>query len=114
MGSQVFSHDSYSLRPVDLIPDDDTDTDVRWAYYCETASQLDPSDLLDIVVDELKTEDSPLLKAIEEAINYPCEPGRPPKVNASDALRLGKAMIALVARIVDDQVTMIQAGEVSR
>jgi hypothetical protein len=114
MESQVFSPDAYSLRPVDLIPDDDTDTDVRWAYYCETASQLDPSDLLQIVVDELKTEDSPLLEAIEEAINYPYEPGRPPKVNSSDALRLGKAIIAIIARIVDDQVALIQAGEVSR
>jgi hypothetical protein len=48
-------------------------------YYCETASQLDRSDLLEIVVDELKTEDSPLLEAIEEAINYPYEPGPPQK-----------------------------------
>jgi hypothetical protein len=115
MESQVFNPDSYSLRPTDLIDDGDTDTDtdVRWAYYCETASQLDPTDLLEIAVDELKTEDSPLLEAIEDAIRYPYEPGRAPKVNASDALRLGKAIIAIVARIVDDQVSMIQAGEVS-
>jgi hypothetical protein len=35
-------------------------------------------------------------------------------VNVSDALRLGKGLIAIIARIVDDQVSMIQAEEVSR
>jgi hypothetical protein len=114
MESQVFSPDAYSLRPVDLIPNDDTDADVRWAYYCETAAQLDPTDLLEILVEELQSEESPLLEAIEEAIRYPYEPGRAPKVNVSDALRLGKGLIAIIARIVDDQVSMIQAEDVSR
>jgi hypothetical protein len=108
---QGFVARAYSVCLTDQIPEDDEDIDTRWAYYCETAAQFDPIDLLKIALDELKHRDSPLLEAIEEAIRYPYEPGRAPKVNASDALRLGKALIALIARIADDQVTMAQAEE---
>jgi hypothetical protein len=100
-----------SISVTDLLPDNDTgDADTVWQDYCETAAQLDPIVLLDIALNELKNENSPLLDAIHEAIRYPYEPGCPPKVNASDALRLGKALIAFIAKITDDQVTLIQAG----
>jgi hypothetical protein len=111
MESQVFSPASFSLRPVDLIPDDTTDEDVRWSYYCETAGSLDPSDLLEIVLDECRAGGSPLLEAIQDAIQYPYEPGCPPKANVSDLLRLGKKLIAIIAKAVDDQVTLRQMGQ---
>jgi hypothetical protein len=66
---------------------------------------------LEIVLDECRAEDSPLLEVIQDAMRYPYEPRCPPKANVSDLLRLGKKLIAIIAKAVDDQVTLRQMGQ---
>jgi hypothetical protein len=113
MESQAFSPVAYSLAPRDLIPPDDeeADADVRWLHYCEVAAQVNRQHILEVVLSDLDADDSPLYDLIDDAIADPHEPGRP-KANVSDLARLGKALLTLVAKAVDDQVNLRMAVEV--
>ena len=114
MESQVFDAKAYSVSPVDLIPpdedDDEPDVDVRWLHYCEIAASLDREAIIDVVLDELR-ESSALLDMVEDACHNPHEPGRP-KTSLHELLALGKAALLLIARAVDDQVSLRMAVEV--
>jgi hypothetical protein len=114
MESQVFSPKAYSLPEEVLIPEaddcDEPDVDVRWLRYCEVAASLDREAIIDVVLDELR-ESSALLDMVEDACHNPHEPGRP-KTSLSDLLALGKAALLLIARAVDDQVSLRMAVEV--
>ena len=113
MESQVFDAKAYSLSPVDLIPQDENDgeeVDVRWLHYCEIAASLDREAIIDVVLDELR-ESSALLDMVEDACHNPHEPGRP-KTSLHELLALGKAALLLIARAVDDQVSLRMAVEV--
>jgi hypothetical protein len=111
---QEFSPRAYSLPEEALIPDaddvDEPDVDVRWLHYCEIAATLDREAIIDVVLDELR-ESSVLLDLVEDACHQPHEPGRP-KTSLNDLLALGKAALLLIARAVDDQVSLRLAVEV--
>jgi hypothetical protein len=113
MESQQFSPDAYSLRPVDLIPDDDTDEDLRWLDYCAEATKVNRVHVLECVLSNLDADDSPLYEFIDDAIANPHEPGRP-KANITDLARLGQSILNLIAKAVDDQVNLRMAVEVPR
>jgi hypothetical protein len=111
MESQAFSPAMYSLQTMDLIPpnDDENDgSDVQWLEYCRMASTLDRQHILDIVLSDLDCDESPLYDFIDDAIANPHEPGRP-KANVSDLARLGKAILVVIAKAVDDQVNLRMA-----
>jgi hypothetical protein len=111
MESQAFSAAAYSLNPVDLItPDDidDDDADVQWLEYCRVASTLDRQRILEVVLSDLAAEDSPFYDFIDDAIANPHEPGRP-KANVSDLARLGKEILTMIAKAVDEQVNLRMA-----
>jgi hypothetical protein len=64
MPQQLFSHDSYAIRPVDLIPDDfdedsDSEIDARWVHYCEISHGLDTEDLMAVVGEAFSMSDVP-------------------------------------------------------
>jgi hypothetical protein len=113
MASQQFLPAQYALSPIDLIPpdddDDDEEVDVRWLHYCEVAASLDREAIIDVVLDELR-ESSALLDLVEDACHHPHEPGRP-KTSLHELLALGKAALLLIARAVDDQVSLRMAVE---
>jgi hypothetical protein len=112
MESSTFIPRNFSLSPVDLIPpddDDEPDVDVRWLHYCEVAASLDREAIIDVVLDELR-ESSALLDMVEDACHNPHEPGRP-KTSLHELLALGKAALLLIARAVDDQVSLRMAVE---
>jgi hypothetical protein len=112
MSEQWFSFKDCSLSPHDLIlPDEDCDDpneDLRWVHYCEVAVKVDRTHVLDCVLSDLDAEDSPLFEFIEDAIAHPHEPGRP-KANISDLARLGQSLLNLIAKAVDEQVTLRMA-----
>jgi hypothetical protein len=112
MESQAFSPAAYSLNPVDLIPSDEFEdaVDVQWLEYCRIASTLDRTRILEVVLSDLDADDSPLYDFIDDAIANPHELGRP-KANVSDLARLGKALLAMIAKAVDDQVNLRMAVE---
>jgi hypothetical protein len=116
MESQVFDPRAYAVSPIDLIPpdaaDDDEDedeVDLRWVRYCEVASSLDREAIVDVVLDELR-ESSVLLDMIEDACHNPHEPSRP-KTSLHELVALGKAVLILIARAVDDQASVRMALE---
>jgi hypothetical protein len=113
MEAQQFLPAQYSLSSVDLIPPnedfDEPDVDVRWVHYCEVAASLDREAIIDVVLDELR-ESSALLDMVEDACHHPHEPGRP-KTSLNDLVALGKAALLLIARAVDDQVSVRMALE---
>jgi hypothetical protein len=112
MESSTFIPRNFSLSPVDLIPpddDDEPDVDVRWLHYCEVAASLDREAIIDVVLDELR-ESPALLDMVEDACHNPHEPGRP-KTSLHELLALGKAALLLIARAVDDQVSLRMAVE---
>jgi hypothetical protein len=112
MQSQQFSPADYSLTATDLIPDDfEDDTDVAWQEYCRTASTLDRTHILDVVLSDLDADDSPLYEFIDDAIKNPHEPGRP-KANITDLARLGQSLLNLIAKAVDDNVNLRMAVDV--
>jgi len=113
--AQAFSFRDYSLSPADLIPDDvdDDDPDYRWLEYCRAASTLDRNDILSIVLEELDAEDSQIFDMIDSALKDPHEPGRP-RESVTVLAGIGKAIMQLVARVVDDQVSMRQACQEAR
>jgi hypothetical protein len=110
MESQAFSAADYSLRTIDLIPPDDfedeDDTDVRWLEYCRMASTVPRDEVLAVVLDELNSPVSPLFDLIDDALATPHpEPDRP-RTNVTDLIKLGQAILNMVAMAVDDQVSM--------
>jgi hypothetical protein len=116
MESQVFDPQAYSLSPVDLIPPDDfedeDDADVRWLEYCRMASKVSREEILAVVLDELNSPVSPLLDLIDDALATPHpEPDRP-RTNVTELIKLGQAILSMVAKAVDDQVSMRIAVEV--
>jgi hypothetical protein len=117
MESQGFLPADYSLRPQDLLPPDDFEDDdtthMQWLEYCRTASTLDRTDILQVVLSDLDAEDSPLFEFIDDAIANPHEPGRP-KANITDPARLGQSILAMIAKAVDNQVSVRMAVEVPR
>ena len=109
---QEFLPRAYSLPEEALIPDaddDEPDVDVRWLHYCEVAASLDREAIVDVVLDELR-ESPALLDMVEDACHNPHEPGRP-KTSLYELLALGKAALLLIARAVDDQVSLRMAVE---
>jgi hypothetical protein len=111
MESQGFLPAECSLRPVDLLPPDDLEddaADIQWLEYCRTASTLDRTRILEVVLSDLDADDSPLYEFIDDAIANPPEPGRP-KANSTDLARLGQSLLNLIAKAVDDQVTLRMA-----
>jgi len=109
MESQVFSPAAYSFSPTDLLPPDDFEDDnVQWLHYCEVAAKVNRQHVLECVLSDLDCEDSPLYDFIDDAIANPHEPGRP-KANVSDLARLGKALLTMIAKAVDDQVNLRMA-----
>jgi hypothetical protein len=114
MESQVFSPDTYSLRPTDLLPDDDfEDDDLQWLEYCRCASQVNRQHILECVLSDLDADDSPLYEFIDDAMANPHEPGRP-KANITDLAKLGQQILNLVAKVVDEQVNLRMVVEVPR
>jgi hypothetical protein len=109
MESQVFSPAAYALSPMDLIPpDDDRDADVAWLEYCRVASTLNRDDSLAVVLEDLDTPASPLYDLIDSALEEPYEPGR--RLASIRVLAdIGKAIMRLVAKAVDDQVALRMA-----
>src|SRR5262245_52969031 len=104
--AQVFMPRDYSLSPVDLIPmDDEPDEDVQWLDYCQAASTIDRTDILQTVLSDLDAEDSPLFEFIDDALENPHEPGRP-KANITDLARLGQSLLHFIARAVDDATNL--------
>jgi hypothetical protein len=112
---QVFLPREYSLSATDLIPDDlgDEDTDVQWLEYCRCAATLDRQHVLECVLSDLDSDNSPIFELIDSAIQEPHEPGRP-RENITVLARIGKAILELVAKAVDDQVNLRMACEVIR
>jgi hypothetical protein len=112
MESQVFAPAAYSLRTTDLLPDDfsdDEDADVQWMQFCEVASTLNRTDILQAVLSDLDADDSPLYDLIDSAIQEPHEPGRP-RESITVLAGIGNAILHLVAKAVDDQVHLCLSG----
>jgi hypothetical protein len=110
MESQAFLPADYSLHMQDLIPPDDfedeDDADVRWLEYCRMASTIPRDEVLAVVLDELNSPTSPLFDLIDDALATPHpEPDRP-RTNVTDLIKLGQAILNIVAVAVDDQVSM--------
>jgi hypothetical protein len=116
MESQVFAPAMYSLRTTDLLPPDDfddEDPDAQWMEYCRCAAQMDRQHILECVLDDLDAEDSPIYDLIDSAIQEPHEPGRP-KESITVLAGIGKAILHLVAKHIDDAVSMHMAMGVGR
>ena len=116
MESQDFLPADYSLRTQDLLPPDDfedeDDNDVRWLEYCRMASTVPRDEGLAVVLDELNSLVSPLFDLIDDALATPHpEPDRP-RTNVTDLIKLGQAILALVAKAVDDAVGLRMAVQV--
>jgi len=113
MSTENFSFKDYSLSSVDLIPPDDfedeDDTDVRWLEYCRMASTVPRDEVLAVVLDELNSPASPLFDLIDDALATPHpEPDRP-RTNVTELIKLGQAVLNLVAKAVDDAVNLRMA-----
>jgi hypothetical protein len=111
MESQAFSPKDLRLNPTDLIPPDefdDEDVDVQWLEYCRIASTVDRTRTLDVVLSGLDADDSLLFECIDDAITNPHEPGCA-KANITDLARLGQSILNLLAKAVDEQVSMAMA-----
>jgi hypothetical protein len=116
MESQAFVPAAYSLRPIDLIPPDDfedeDDVDVRWLEYCRMAASVRRDEVLAVVLDELNSPTSPLFDLIDDALATPHpEPDRP-RTNVTDLIKLGQAILGLVAKAVEDAVGLRMAVQV--
>ena len=114
--SQVFDPKADSLSPVDMIPPDDfedkDDADVRWLEYCRMASTVPRDEVLAVVLDELNSLVSPLFDLIDDALATPHpEPDRP-RTNVTDLIKLGQAILGLVAKAVEDAVGLRMAVQV--
>ena len=111
MGSQVFMPAGYSPDATYYTTDDDLedeDDNRQWQEYCRIASTLDRRRILDVVLSDLDADDSPLYEFIDDAIKNPHEPGRA-KANITDLARLGQSFLNLIAKAVDDQVSLRMA-----
>jgi hypothetical protein len=116
MESQSFSPHVYSLSPTALIaPDDDEgeDDQLQWREYCHAASTLDRARILECVLSDLDSEDSPLVPFIDDALHEPHEPGRA-RESITKLAALGQSILDRIAKAVDDQVNLRMAVEVPR
>jgi hypothetical protein len=119
MKSQVFNPDSYSLRPVDLIPDDDEgleedEVDLRWVRYAELARTLDTDDLMAMVGEAFSNSDV-LRTLVEESKREPYRPDERKSVHVMDAIRLGNEVAQLISQAMDDLIGQMDAcQEVTR
>jgi hypothetical protein len=109
MESQQFSPAAYSPDPTYYVPDDDfADADVQWMDYCAEAAKLDRADVLQVVLSDLDADDSPLYELIDSAMATPHEPGRA-RESITVLAKVGQAILNMVAKAVDDQVSMRMA-----
>jgi hypothetical protein len=109
MESQVFSPAAYALSPMDVIPpDDDIDADVAWLEDCRVASTRHRDDILAVGLEDLDTPASPRYDLIDSAPQEPYEPGRR-LASIRGLAGIGKAIMRLVAKAVDDQVALRMA-----
>ena len=117
MPEQAYSFKDFSLSPTDLLPPDDIEdedaADVRWLEYCRQASMVPRDEVLAVVLDELNSPVSPLIDLIDDALATPHpEPDRP-RTNVTELIKLGQAILNIVAKATDDQVSMRLAGRVA-
>ncbi len=115
MKNQAFSPKDFSVRPVDLIPPDDDgdqgeEADSRWARYCAIARELDRDELMEVIVDELKTNPE-LLYQLEDCCTNPYEEPERPKAHAGEVMKLGIAVLRTIVAAVDNAVGIRQAVE---
>jgi hypothetical protein len=104
--SQQFSPAAYSPAPTYYTLDDDVedeDDNQLWQEYCRSASTIDRTRILEVVLSDLDTDDSPLFEFIDSALHEPHEPGRL-KESITKLAQLGQSLLNLIARAVDDQV----------
>jgi hypothetical protein len=90
---------------------DDEDADVQWVEYCRIASTVDRTDILAVLLEELDTPTSPLYDLIDDALEHPYTPGERPKTNIIELVKVGQAILNLVAQSVDNAVSMHMACE---
>jgi hypothetical protein len=114
--SQMFDSKTYTLSPVDLIPDDnegleEDDVDLRWVRYAELARTLDTDDLMAMVGEAFSTSDL-LRTLIEEAKAEPYRPDERKRVHVMDGIRLGEEVAQLISQAMDDLIGQMDAGEV--
>jgi hypothetical protein len=70
-------------------------------------------EVLAVVLDELNSPVSPLFDLIDDALATPHpEPDRP-RTNVTELIKLGQAILNIVAKATDDQVSMRLAGRVA-
>ena len=111
MESQAFSLADYSPDPTYYTPDDDfedEDDHMHWQEYCRIASMIDRTRILEVVLSDLDSDDSPLNEFIDDAIATPHEPGRA-KESITKLAQLGQSLLNLIAKAVDDQVNLRMA-----
>ena len=113
MSTDSLSFKDYSLSPTDLIPDDfdDADADVQWQEYCRCAATVDRQRILEVVLSDLDSEDSPLYALIDSARKTPHEPGRA-RESLTVLASIEQAILDRVAKAVDDQVNLRMVVEV--
>jgi hypothetical protein len=99
MSSQSIVYRDYSLSD-ELLPEDlsdEPDDDVRWLHYCEVAATVNRQHIIECVLSDLDSDDSPLYDFIDDAIANPHEPGRA-KANLVELAKLGQAVLNLIAK----------------
>jgi hypothetical protein len=112
MAQQLFSHDSYSTRPTDLIDEDlDEDNgldemDERQLRQARHRRSLDIEDVLECVWAHFR-ERPEVYAFVEDAIGMPYDPDRI-RVHAGDAARLASAFAADVQAALDDVTGMLE------
>jgi hypothetical protein len=109
MQSQAFSPATYSPDAIDYIPTDEPEDDHdAWQDYCFEASHVDRQRILECVLSNLDTDDSPLYALIDSALKDPHEPGRA-RESLTVLAAVGQSILNLVAAAVDDQVNLRMA-----
>jgi hypothetical protein len=111
MAQQLFSHDSYSIRPTDLIDldlDDDgpNEVDERQLRQARHRRSIDIEDVLECVWAHFR-ERAEVIAFVEDAIGTPYDPDRI-RVHAGDAARLASAFAADVQTALDDVTGMLE------
>jgi hypothetical protein len=104
----------YSLSPVDLIDDDDDseldELDSRWSRFCQIARDLDRDELMDVIVDELRTN-TELLYQLEDCCTSPYREPERPRAHVGEMAKLGLAVLQVIIGAVDNAVGIRQAVE---
>jgi hypothetical protein len=113
MPQQLFSSDTYAIRPTDVLPDDEVDDtdhelDTRWVHYCEVARGLDTEDLMAVIGEAFSTSDV-LRGLIEEIKEQPYLPDERKSLHVMTAIRLGEEVARLISSAMDDAVGLRMA-----